>query len=182
MTTQLHNPAKNEPKMWRKLPNGETPQRMESLRTRFWSRVLVQPPDECWPWIGHVNSQGYGKIKGFLKSTEYAHRVSYFLHAGTIDQTLKVLHSCDRPSCVNPRHLRQGTPRDNNQDCLKRGRNITFMGEAQSQAKLNADDVREIRKRYSASTSNQMQLSREFGVTQQLISLIIYRKKWAHVE
>lgn len=33
-----------------------------------------------------------------------------------------VLHSCDTPACVNPDHLRVGTPLDNMQDKMKRNR------------------------------------------------------------
>ncbi len=35
---------------------------------------------------------------------------------------LHILHSCDNPSRVNPKHLREGTDADNVQDMMERGR------------------------------------------------------------
>ena len=33
---------------------------------------------------------------------------------------LDVLHSCDRPACCNPEHLREGTDKDNRRDSWER--------------------------------------------------------------
>jgi len=41
-----------------------------------------------------------------------------------INSPLLALHSCDRPACWNPRHLRPGTNRDNVLDAAAKGRGI----------------------------------------------------------
>jgi len=48
-------------------------------------------------------------------------------------------------------------------------------------AKLTADKVIEIRRRFAAGENTQAQLSREFGVGAGRISDIVKRKLWAHI-
>jgi hypothetical protein len=69
-----------------------------------------------------MGSVGYGKMMvepGFI--TE-AHRAAYILVHGSIPAGLYILHSCDNKRCVNPNHLRAGTPVDNMRDMHQRGR------------------------------------------------------------
>jgi hypothetical protein len=68
--------------------------------------------DECWPWIGYRDSNGYGvtKVDGKAKR---AHRVVYEMRVGPIPDGLHIDHLCRNPSCVNPLHLEPVTPREN---------------------------------------------------------------------
>ena len=81
--------------------------------------LKVIKTDYCWEWTGLKYPSGYGR---FCK--KYAHRFSYEIHKGEIYNNLKVCHSCDNPSCVNPEHLWLGTQKDNVQDRDKKGRGI----------------------------------------------------------
>ena len=49
-----------------------------ALRGRFWSKVLVGAPNECWPWTGSKNERGYGfcRHEGRVRK---AHRVAWKL-------------------------------------------------------------------------------------------------------
>ena len=90
-----------------------------------------------------------------------------------------VRHTCDNPACVNPEHLLLGTMKDNTQDMMTRGRNRykEQKGEQIGNHKLSEEDVRAIR----ASKKTQVQLAKEYGVTQANISSILLRKTWKHI-
>ncbi len=55
-------------------------------------------------------------------------------------------------------------------------------GESNGRAKLSCDDVREIRRLYAVGNSTQDALAQKFGVSQFVVSQIIRRKTWTHVE
>lgn len=87
---------------------------------RFMDKVEMIPFHECWEWMGG-KTRGYGRIAVGLK-TMTTHRFSYITHNGDVPKGLHVLHSCDNPGCVNPKHLFLGTQKDNMDDMIKKGR------------------------------------------------------------
>lgn len=88
---------------------------------RLWSKVNKNTESGCWDWIGAKSSTGYGKLTIQGKSWR-AHRLSYSLFNGGIDDGMFICHTCDNPSCVNPEHLFQGTPQDNVLDMISKNR------------------------------------------------------------
>jgi len=86
---------------------------------RFNSKV--QKADDCWLWIGAKKPTGYGNF--YMRGKyETAHRASWLLFRGEIALGLYVMHKCDTPSCVNPSHLSLGTPKENQEDMYRKGR------------------------------------------------------------
>src|SRR5689334_3363135 len=107
---------------------------------RFWSKVAIGEPDQCWEWQASRDKQGYGQIKlgGVVVK---AHRASYELSTGTSVGNLDVLHSCDNPSCCNPSHLVPGTHQDNMDDMYSKGRRKAASGESHGNSKLSDASV-----------------------------------------
>lgn len=157
------------------------PQGVLSVYDRFERYVVRQ--DGCWSWSGARDADGYGIVSMQKHRVARAPRVSWEIHKGPIPSGIFVLHRCDNPPCTNPLHLFLGTPKDNMQDAVRKGRNrITHhKGEKHGRAKVTTEQVIEIRRRYAAGDVSQTTLAAEFGITQSACSLIILRKKWKHI-
>jgi len=75
-------------------------------------------------WNGAKNGGdwgGYGVVR-YDGKIQRAHRVSFMLFKGEIKPGNVVRHKCDVPGCINPKHLIQGTHKQNVGDAIKRGR------------------------------------------------------------
>ena len=78
--------------------------------------------NDCWIWtLTKPNNSGYGMSKYRGQSTG-AHRIAWEESYGPIPEGLRILHICDTQLCVNPKHLRLGTAKDNSQDMVAKGR------------------------------------------------------------
>ncbi len=98
--------------------------KFRTVREQLEKHSIPEPNSGCWLWTGATagaRNHFYGVLT--LKSKmQYAHRVSWEFHRGTIPAGLFVCHKCDTPSCINPDHLFLGSPRDNVQDSITKGR------------------------------------------------------------
>lgn len=76
----------------------------------------------CKPWTGTILSTGYGRAyKDGVR--QMAHRWVWEQENGDIPAGMHVMHICDNPPCVEITHLRLGSPKENFQDSIAKGRN-----------------------------------------------------------
>lgn len=89
---------------------------------RFWSKVEIGHPDECWEWKASTGvSRGYGQIGGGKGVTLRAHRVAFVLVNGPQEDNSLICHKCNNRRCCNPKHLYCGTYISNYQDMVLAG-------------------------------------------------------------
>lgn len=89
-------------------------------KCRFLAKITIDQSG-CWIWNAAI-TEGYGSFVFDNKRNGLAHRASHKIFKGDLDRKLLVLHSCHKPVCVNPEHLRQGTNADNARDKVLAGR------------------------------------------------------------
>ena len=151
-------------------------------KEKFWR--YVQKTDSCWNWVGGIDKDKYGtimtcKAEGKIHRKR-AHRVSWEIHNGQIPDRLWVLHHCDNPSCVNPEHLFLGTPKDNTQDMIRKGRHgkTGCRGENHRNVKLNWEKVNQIRQLFSTGKFTKRDLGKMFNIGDRQIGYIVRFEMW----
>lgn len=166
--------------------------RARSLPEKIERNTLRIPETECWLWAGVYSARGYGVI-GHGGKNFYAHRVAYQVSNGEIPSGHFICHRCDNPACVRPDHLFAGTPADNMQDKVLKGRQsrgethaATFLksesywnnlarGERHWASKLTAAQRTEIVSAYQAGEGSQAAIGRRFGITQSRVHQLCKR-------
>lgn len=144
-----------------KIPNGTA--------ITFLNNAFIYDGEECliWPYGLH---NGYGCIEFPGHPTKIASRiVCERIHGPAPSQSMDAAHSCGNRACVNWRHLRWATRRENEADKISHGR--TKRGQA---SKLSPPDILAIRQSAESSYS----LAPKFGVAASAIRAVRNRRNW----
>lgn len=96
----------------------------KSETERFDDKFIMGSDDECWEWIAGKNKEGYGyfqpsKVAGKFPRAISAHRYAFQrANPGVLSE--EIMHTCDNSKCVNPKHLKAGTHKENMEDYSKK--------------------------------------------------------------
>ena len=158
------------------------------------ARLEAATEQDCVLWPLALDRGGRGRIWHGGKLM-LAHRWVWERIKGVIPAGKLLCHTCDNPTCVNPRHLYVGTHADNMRDMKVRRRyfaarnperavesgrrlglsNTWARGSKNPKAKLSDDDARSIR----ASSLPTKKLAATFGVHRTIIQRIRRGTLWA---
>lgn len=133
----------------------------------------------CHEYLGRKDRYGYGQVtvpNKVFGGTDtgsrlaYTHALAHVYHTGSTGDKF-VCHTCDNPSCMNPKHLFLGTDPENKDDMFSKGRNKIPV------RKLSKEDVLEI----FASSETREHLSVQFDVSQRHIQSIKNGKRHSKI-
>jgi hypothetical protein len=136
--------------------------------------------DECLIPTGW-NQRPKVRFKGKVMT---AARAVWWIAEGSDPGDRQVLHTCHQglEGCINRRHLYLGDHAQNMQDKIDADR--CSRGEEHGMARLTAEQVTEIRRRYVRGRGpydrgNSAALAEAYGVAQTTIRVIVRREVWA---
>jgi predicted DNA-binding protein (UPF0251 family) len=114
-----------------------------------------------------------------------AHRVSYEVFNGPIQDGLFICHRCDNPPCINPSHLYAGTHKQNMKDMVSRHRHNSMKpnarkGDNNPKAKLSSAVLPDIRAKLASGISS-TKIASEYGVSRRTIKDIRAGLTWRSV-
>ena len=146
-------------------------ERMRPDKQTAFAKWFKRADEGCWQWQGARDRDGYG-IFSYAGKTFRAPVVALEFDGRPVPKGMYACHHCDNPSCVRPDHLYCGTPTQNAQDAIRRGR--TRLG---NKAKLSPSDVIAIRN----ATGTHSEIAEQFGISSSNVYFIRSRKTWRSV-
>lgn len=150
----------------------------DSARDRLDRYTVKRGSGECWEWTGYRDKDGYGSVR-FRGRRYKAHALSFIEATGIRPAAGMVVRHvvCDNPPCVNPAHLAEGTPKQNADDRVARGRSARLVGSSNPSAKLTRASVSDVRVRLATGEPH-TSIARRHGVSRKAISKIANRLTW----
>jgi hypothetical protein len=130
--------------------------------------------DGCILWPFATIPGGYGRFKENGKTTAANRWICEQTHGPSPTDTHEAAHSCGNGRCLNPKHLRWATPKENTADKIVHG--TLLKGSMSPSSRLTEDQVKEIRQLYGSTS--QTKIAELFGVANQTISSIINGQTW----
>ena len=140
----------------------------------------TQGPNGCLDWTGGTDGDGYPFIFDGTRNQVGSRLVLQQKLGRPIRRGYIAMHSCDRPMCINPEHLIEGTHAENQQDMYVKGRGRKLSGEQHPAAKLTNADIVAIR-RLRADGIPTARIALQYGTNAANVRRIVSGARWKHV-
>jgi hypothetical protein len=113
----------------------------------------VEPCGECLIWKNGKDPDGYG-VTSVKNKTRRVHKLVYEIYHGKVREGMCVCHTCDTPSCVNIKHLYQGTHKENVADRETRNRSNRRHGATSNLCRYDDETIASVRRMHAQGHSN----------------------------
>lgn len=163
-------------------PELKNPGILQEYIDRFWSRVNILGPGDCWKWQGatprHYGHYHYGPDGTSCNRFVLMLKLGRFLVGDE-----QALHNCDNPPCCNPKHIFLGNNAINVRDKMDKGRLNLRYGEDHHDARLTNAKARKIRKMHvqNGGLFTTPELAEFFRVSRGIIKNVIQGKTYRNV-
>lgn len=139
----------------------------------FIESAIPYDNDKCLIWPFGRTIDGYAAYRS-RHAAQYICETIY----GKRPSNGQTAHSCGDRLCINPRHLRWSTAKENALDKLHHGTWPT--GPKNGRSMISEDQVREIRS--LAGKISYRKMAKDFGISKSAIEAIINRKNWGYLK
>lgn len=146
----------------------------------FYSAFTQADEEKCDIWPFRKSKENYGLIT-LNGKTSFIHAISCEYAHGNRPLGFYACHGpCHNTLCFNPFHLKWQSPSKNTADRDRDG--TVIRGEDSAVSKLTGDAITKIRKAYATGDFSQQEIADECGVSQVLISKIVRKTIWTHIQ
>jgi len=146
----------------------------EEMVEHLFAHSILDEATGCILWQGCKAGKGYG-VTCWQGKQVYVHKLAYkFEYPDEIQNVVR--HTCDTSSCWRLDHLINGTTQDNIDDMLTKHRHMH--GSNHYNTIFTEEDIKLIR----ASTLENIEVARIYGVNNATIHYIRKGKTWTHVQ
>lgn len=143
---------------------------------QFLEEAISSDSQDCIIWPFYKMKNGYGQV-GTHDGMSLAHRyVCTRFHGNPPKENSQARHLCGNRACVNPKHIRWGSPKQNEDD--KRNHGTWY--KRISNGKWSESVVKSMREEYDMGVAPKI-ISKKYNVPWSTVMKIVRRETWKHL-